>query len=469
VIKTARPDKDIIEERKEFLEQIRECAKKPSRFSELFLDYKLHDYNAEYADSDEQFIICRYGRQAGKTASTAVKAIHSAFFAPLYSREENPKEFTILIVAPTQNQSAIMFDRIRSLISESDFLKQYIVKNTQTEIWVRFLDQTGVSRIITRAVGDTGMAIRGYSPSIIVVDEAAWIKTSIMEALLPSGFATHARVWITSTPFGKNNYFYKQHMDSRPSNPEGLWKEFHVKSTDNPMSKGNPLFENFIKNMTEDAYKQEVEGEFLDIGNALIPYNLLMEAISDKKPSGILRYFMGVDVSRSGRDETVFVIIAIDENDHVFVIDTYSEGQSNLVDLAGKIGEYTSNPIRPIETVYVDETGLGGGLIDLCHKRDLPIRGITFSLREKSKMFNNIRTLFENKRVRLNKMDDLFHQLSYLRREYTEEGIMKVKTEDDKIHDDYADAFALACQAVIVGDQWHIIDMSKDIEKSLFG
>jgi len=170
-----------------------------------------------------------------------------------------------------------------------------------------------------------------------------------------------------------------------------------------------------------------------------------------------------------GKDETVFILIGIDENDHVFVVDEYSEGQSNLVCLAGKIEEYTTNPIRHIETVYIDETGLGAGLIDLCHKRDLPIRGVTFSLSEKSKMYNNIRTLFENKRVKLKKMDNLFHQLSYLRREYTEQGLMKVKTEDINVHDDFADAFALACQAVIVGDQWHVLELNDEANKALFG
>ena len=464
-----RPDKKITEERREFLQTIINCSKKPSLFSDIFLNYKLHDYNAKYADNTGQFLIYRSGRQAGKTSATAVKAIHAAFFAPLYSREDNPKEFTILIVAPTQNQSSIMFDKIRTLITENDFLKQYIVKNTQTEIWVRYLDQSGISRIITRATGETGMQIRGYSPSIIIVDECAFIKESIMEALLPSGFATHAKVWLTSTPFGKNNYFYKQHVDSRPSNPEGLWQEYHVKSTDNPLSKGNPLFENFVKNLSADAYTQEVEGEFLDIGNALIPYDLLKDSLSDKSPKGYTKYYMGVDVSRTGSDETVFILIAVDEDNRVYVIETYAEGQSNLVDLAGKIQEYTSNPYRQIETVYVDETGLGGGLIDLCHKRELPIRGITFSLSEKSKMFSNLRTLFENHKVKLRKIDKLFHQLSYLKREYTEEGKMKVKTEDPKIHDDYADAFALACQAVLVGDQWHVIQMSDDVEQALFG
>jgi len=46
---------------------------------------------------------------------------------------------------------------------------------------------------------------------------------------------------------------------------------------------------------------------------------------------------------------------------------------------------------------------------------------------------------------------------------------MKVKTEDANIHDDYADAFALAASSVTMGAQWHVLDMSPEFEKSLFG
>jgi len=180
----ARPTAELLEERADFLQTISECAKKPSKFSSLFLNHKLFNYNAEYTDCSEQFLIYRSGRQAGKTMSTAVKAIHFAFFAPYMVKQDNIKECTIVIAAPTQNQASIMFDRIRFLIEESEFLKGYIIKNTQTEIWLRFLDDTGISRIITRATGETGMTLRGYSPNVIIVDETAFIKTSIMDAYL---------------------------------------------------------------------------------------------------------------------------------------------------------------------------------------------------------------------------------------------------------------------------------------------
>ena len=60
----------------------------------------------------------------------------------------------------------------------------------------------------------------------------------------------------------------------------------------------------------------------------------------------------------------------------------------------------------------------------------------------------------------------MVYQLSYLTREYTEGGIMKIKSEE---HDDYPDSLVLACRAVTSGNQWHVLDVGKNLQKALFG
>ena len=459
----ARPDTQTIEDRKDLLQTIAECADKPSRFSEVFLDHDVFEYNKKYVDCQDRFIVYRSGRQVGKTMSTAVKAIHFAFFAPLMLKTVK-HECTIVIAAPTQNQAGIMYDRIRSLIMNNSFLKGYVVRNTQTELWVNFLDNTGMSKIVTRATGEKGTTLRGYSPHCIIADECSFIKTDILKAFLPSGMATQARVWLTSTPFSKSGYFYEACQNSKMKNPEGLWTEFHVKSTENPLVKEDPTFIEEIKRLTKEEYVQEVEGEFLDIGNALIPNTLLREAVRDKKPVGEVSYYMGVDVARSGRDETVYTVISVDKEDEIFVEDVFAESQSNVVDVCGRIGEMVRD--YRLETVFIDETGLGGGLIDLAREQDIPARGVVFSLQEKASMYKNLRLLFENHRITLKKVDKLVYQLSYLTREYTESGIMKVRSEE---HDDYPDSLVLACRAVASGNTWHVIDVGKGLQKALFG
>ena len=459
----ARPTTEELSERQNLMQTIADCADSPSKFSEIFLDHKLFEYNKKYVDCKYRVIVYRSGRQVGKTMSTAVKCIHFAFFAPLML-ETIKDECTIVIAAPTQNQATIMFDRIRSLIINNDFLKGYIVRNTQSEMWVNYLDGRGVSKIITRATGETGTSLRGYSPHCIIADECSFIKSSILKAFLPSGMATHARVWLTSTPFSKSGYFYEACQNARPKNPDGMWREFHVKSTDSPLIQQDPTFIEEIKKLTRDEYVQEVEGEFLDIGNALIPNSLIQEAIVDFRPKGQVRYYMGVDIARTGRDETVFTVIGVDENDTVFVEDVQAEAQSNVVDVCGRVGEFVRN--YRLERVFVDETGLGGGLIDLAREQDLPCQGVVFSLQQKAEMYKNLRLLFENHNIKLKDINKLVYQLSYLRREYTETGIMKIRSDE---HDDYPDSLVLACKAVNAGGGWHVMDVTDGLKKALFG
>ena len=276
--------------------------------------------------------------------------------------------------------------------------------------------------------------------------------------------ATHARVWLTSTPFSKSGYFYEACMNSKPSNPDGMWREFHVKSTDSPLIQEDPTFVEEIKKLTRDEYVQEVEGEFLDIGNALIPNALIKEAITDYSPKGRVNYYMGVDIARTGRDETVFTIVGVDENDIVFVEEVIAESQSNVVDVCGRVGDLCRD--YKIESVFVDETGLGGGLVDLAREQEIPVRGVVFSLQEKAEMYKNLRLLFENHRIKLKDINKLVYQLSYLRREYTETGIMKIRSDE---HDDYPDSLVLACRAMNAGGGWHVMEIGKDLQKALFG
>lgn len=461
-----KPSKDITEKREKLMTMVADMAKSPSKFSETMLGHKLYSYNQQYADSKERFLIYRSGRQAGKTMTTAVKTIHWSFFAPIMSKDaKQKKEGVVIIAAPTQNQASIMFDRIRTLVSNSDFLKQYIVRSTQTELWLQWLNKGGITKIYVRATGETGVTLRGYSPHVIIADECAFIKRSILVAFLPSGMATQANVWLTSTPFGKQGFFYEASMEARPQKDDGLWYEYHVKSTDNPTIKDDPLFLTQIKSLSQEEYTQEVLGEFLDIGDSLIPYDLLMASHTRKwSPIGGTRYFMGLDVARSGRDETVFLVIEVDDDNKIRVVEYQKESQSNMVDVVGRIGEFMQK--YPLETIFLDETGLGGGVVDLARRRDYPIRGVTFSMSEKANMYSNIRMIFENKKIVVPQDDKkVLYQLSYLKRQYTEEGKLKIKVEEGT-KDDHADALALACISVNFGDGWYYIFDKNDPKAS---
>ena len=102
----------------------------------------------------------------------------------------------------------------------------------------------------------------------------------------------------------------------------------------------------------------------------------------------------------------------------------------------------------------------------MCNERQLPVRGVVFTLQEKAEMYKNLRLIFENHKIKLKQFNKLIYQLSYLRREYTESGIMKIKSDD---HDDYPDSLALACRAVSNDGGWHVMEIGDNIRKALFG
>jgi len=117
-----------------------------------------------------------------------------------------------------------------------------------------------------------------------------------------------------------------------------------------------------------------------------------------------------------------------------------------------------------LETIYIDETGLGGGLVDLSREQGSPVRGVIFTLQEKAEMYKNLRLLFENHKIKLKQINKMVYQLSYLRREYTETGIMKIKSDE---HDDYPDSLVLACKSVYAGDGWFVLDVGKGLKKAM--
>lgn len=101
------------------------------------------------------------GMRTHNTTSTAVKAIHFAFFAPTM-HERVIDVCDIVIVAPTRDQANIMLDRIKTLIHRSEFLVKHVFKETMGEVHIKWLNGRGISRIYTRAAGEKGTSIRGY-------------------------------------------------------------------------------------------------------------------------------------------------------------------------------------------------------------------------------------------------------------------------------------------------------------------
>ena len=460
----ARISKEIEDAKQKFLQTLVECKDKPSVFAKEILGYQPYWYNEEYLNCLEKWIVLRSGRKVGKTFTTGAKALHFAWFAPLLLDTVH-KDCEIIIVSQFEDQAHIVLDTIRTFVYNS-ILKNYIVKDVAGSIQLRFITGGGVSKIFVKAAGHLGKGVRGYRPHVIIVDEASYVGKVVYQALLPAGIATNARIWLCGTPFTMDGYMYQACANSRAGSavlkntqwdkPQGRWKQFFATTLMNPEAKKNPDIVEEIAKMSKDAYTVDVLGEFLEVGNSLIPRDLIMQALGDYRLPQGCDYYLGVDVARTGKDETVYTLIAVDGNQDVYVIEQRTKSSTFMTEVVEDMKEYMKMYGDKIISIYCDEVGVGGGAVDMGIAAGLPVIGVMGSLQQKEVMYKSLSLLFEQYRVKFvgSGWEQLIYQLVSLHKEYTG-AHMKVVSEE---YDDRADSLAFACLPLEDSEKWGAMD-----------
>ena len=90
-----KPPIECVTDKVDLADRINRCIDDTVYFAEQFLDYKnIFFYNKEFLKCNDRFIVCRYGRQSGKTKNVAIKALHFGFFAPVTASHIDDKTIT---------------------------------------------------------------------------------------------------------------------------------------------------------------------------------------------------------------------------------------------------------------------------------------------------------------------------------------------------------------------------------------
>ena len=95
--------------------------------------------------------------------------------------------------------------------------------------------------VISRPVGNTGDAVRGFTGNVLYIDEAAGMPEIMWKAAMPTLATTGGQIWMSSTPRGKfinnttnKNFFFTrwEHNEERrkviTTNPEEIYKNREV-------------------------------------------------------------------------------------------------------------------------------------------------------------------------------------------------------------------------------------------------
>jgi len=445
------------------VEELTEILSDPSKFFILATCFERegglypHEYQSRLLNDESKRIAMRVCRQGGKSLAVAVKATYNCIMRDNYR---------VLIISPTREQTSILFRKITDFIRENTWMFDLIEWCTKT----RMKFKNG-SEIFTTAAN----SVRGYSPHLLIIDEAAFVIDDFYMAAEPTLAATNGQLILISTPFGTTGRFHNAF-----SNRD--YSIYHVPGTKIPhISKD--FLEQKRAEILENEFLQEYMAEFIEEADTYFPKRIITASIGDyvmlREPDKNFTadYFLGVDIARYGTDETVFVISYRKRNtteDTIRVIHIEATSKKPLTDTIGRIKLLHKE--WNFTKIYIDETSLGGGVVDVLVEAKLPIVPITFNKKcesssnpgdsNKEAMYKNLKWMMEKNaeirewnfkyRDKIKPMvleipndNKLINQLAELKYEYSSGGALSLFTDNERHHDDISDALALSLFAFI--------------------
>jgi len=371
-------------------------------------------------------LLLNTGRQVGKTTIFSIKAAEYMIHHP---------KARIVVVSLTEDQAKLIIVMILDYLEKNHKMKIVTKgknKKTSKRIWLK-----NGANVISRPVGNTGDAVRGFTGDVLIVDEASRMPEMMWKAAKPTLLTTGGQIWMCSTPFGKQGYFYECW-----ENKSDRWKVFHVNSVDvmtnraitsdwtQELKEKQLMFLNQEKeDMTELEFGQEYLGEFADDLRQWFDDDLIMRCMKGQTIEGGHTY-LGVDVARMGEDQTSFEVIRM-KDDKLYHIQNTTTTKTLLSDTTKHIID--AHRLYSFSRIFIDDEGIGVGVLDHLLADDTTKRvsigiknskqvvdkdGKTIKL-QKTLLYTNLRMLMEQNRISLLDDEKVFQSLKSVQYEYT--------------------------------------------------
>jgi hypothetical protein len=416
-------------------------------------------------------------RQIGKTFAVALYAIHFVFTRP---------NVNVLIVAPAQRQSEIMFDTIDEILSSHPILYESVKKSIQGKIKLK-----NGSTIYNFPIGESAAKVRGYSIHLLIADEAAFIPTVAFTALTPSLGATRGKLIMISTPDKRGGYFYehiKQGMDYKdwfesgkkidrigqavrfwfpyPVALDAIKRDKHGNYTGEPqMDEEHIIAERNTKH--PDDFAREYLAQFVEEGAMFFPRDLIVNATEDypmqMHPRPECDYYMGVDFAKL-RDYYIAVVLEKPHLPEHLPFKLVHWQQSRKLDYSWTVPE-TARIAKHfgVKVLYCDATGIGVPNVEKLQellRGYARVEGINMtSHAEQLNLFTNVYEMLGSCKLILpGRNMELLNQMLAVTRKKLDSGRIKIEAIAGE-HDDYPDSIALACKAM-TEPRWEMFAVS---------
>lgn len=372
---------------------------------------KLDSWQQEALNHKGHLLLCT-GRQVGKTYIMARKVSERLLSQP---------KCRIIVVSLTEDQAKLIIVMILDYLEKLNYsLIDRKAKNKPTQN--RIILKNG-SSVIARPVGNTGDAVRGFTGDVLVIDEASRMPDLVWTAARPVLLTTAGEVWMCSTPYGKQGYFWEAFQ-----NKNNKYKVIHISSeeviktreicetwTEKQRDAAIKFLEEERKDMTALQYGQEYLGLFLDDLKQFFEDELIEKAcILERDPLRAGVRFMGVDIGRMF-DESVFSVVA-KVRDKVYQVENIITEKTYTTETQKRIVEMEKQFKLVKIGIDAGSGSLGVGvfdnlqLVDSVKRKIIPMNNRAISLdregrksqrMQKEDYYNNLKAMMQSGEIKL--------------------------------------------------------------------
>jgi hypothetical protein len=390
---------------------------------------------------DQKGDICvNTGRQVGKTMTFSHKIAKYIL--------DHPKS-RIIVVSLTEDQAQLIIIMVLDYLQKNH--KQLVQKGKNKPTKSRVYLKNGAS-VISRPVGNTGDAVRGFTGDVLYIDEASGMPEMMWKAAMPTLATTGGQIWMSSTPRGKfignsseKNFFFKcwENLEERwkvfDIDTEQVYKEREI--TDNwtkeKKEKAIAFLENQKSILSEMEYNQEYLGQFLDDMRQWFEDDLVTRQMTEKRPNTITKdgiYYLGVDIARMGEDESTFEIFQL-RNNHLYQVENQITKKTLLSQTTQHIKGLHS--LYQFEKIFVDSGGIGAGVFDYLITDD-DTRSVTVAIDnskqildkdgkgrklQKTVKYSHLKMMMEKRRIHLLDEPNIFQSFKSVQFAYTNDNL----------------------------------------------
>lgn len=212
-----------------------------------------HEWQRAFLRTTDNVLLVK-GRQVGASTATAALALHVALYV---------HESLAVFVSPSQRQSQEVLLKVKAAARNLD--------RSLTEDSAIAVGFGNGSRIIS--LPGTATSVRGYSASLLVVDEAAYIDEETWVAVQPL-VATGGRSIVQSTPAGRRGWFFES-WDA-PDLPR--WTRLRVRTAE-VANVSADFLERQRRELGPVAYAMEYDASFQESGAGMFTEDKLRALI----------------------------------------------------------------------------------------------------------------------------------------------------------------------------------------------